>query len=166
MTALDVLALPDEAPGRQLYKLDGYATAGFAVAATLAAIFPAALGTAYAVFSCVLFVGGCVAFLWAYGKALERSRTEDVSVANVYGMSGVAPRAVQRRFHALTVVQVVFAIVAASIHPFTAQAFGILAPMLGLGLAGLWAARHGTFAERTHGRDHSRRQAKGSTANG
>ena len=31
---------------------------------------------------------------------------------------------------------------------FTAVAFGVLAPMLGLGLIGLWGARYGTFPER------------------
>ena len=36
-------------------------------------------------------------------------------------------------------------VAAASIRPFTAVAFGILAPMLGLGLMGLWGARHGRF---------------------
>ena len=34
------------------------------------------------------------------------------------------------------------------IRPFTPLAFGILVPMLGLGLIALWGARHGTFPAR------------------
>ena len=141
--------------GNDLYRSNLYATIAFTIAAVVAAIFPGPLRIPFAVFSCILFAMGIVAFLWAYGKALERSREQDVSVAMIYGMT-VAPKGVRRRFHLLTFVQTVVAIAAAAIHPFTAQAFGILAPMLGLGLAGLWAARHGTFAERTDGRYKAR----------
>lgn len=141
--------------GNDLYRTNLYATGAFTVAAVAAAIFPGPLRIPFAVFSCILFGLGTIAFLWAYGKALERSRDQDVSVPMIYGMT-VAPKDVRRRFHLLTFVQSAVAIATASIHPFTAQAFGILAPMLGLGLAGLWAARHGTFAERTDGRYKAR----------
>ena len=39
-------------------------------------------------------------------------------------------------------------VAAASIRPFTEVAFGILAPMFGLGLMALWGGRHGTFPPR------------------
>jgi hypothetical protein len=45
-------------------------------------------------------------------------------------------------------VQVVVVVAAASIRPFTEVAFGILAPMYGLGLMALWGARHGAFPPR------------------
>jgi len=135
------------------------------MAAALAAAFPGPLRIPFAVLSCVLAVIGTIAFLWAYGKALERSREEDVSVAMVYGMT-VAPKAVSRRFHLVTFVQSVVAIATAAIRPFTAQAFGILAIMLGIGLAGLWAAQHGTFAERTDGRIKARQQMQKRNSNG
>ncbi len=145
-----------ELAGRELYKGNLYATIAFTVAAIVAAVFPDQLGIPFAVFSCVLFAVGTIAFLWAYGKAIERSREQDVSVGMIYGMNGVAPKTVRRNFHLLTFVQSVVAIATATIRPFSPQAFGILAPMLGLGLAGLWAARHGTFAERTDGRYKAR----------
>lgn len=148
-----------DAPGQNLFKFNLYATGAFVVFSALAAAVPGRLTIAFAVFSCVLFAIGTVAFLAAYAKAIERSRDEDVSVAMIYGMSGVAPKAVQRRFHALTFVQLGVGMATAAIRPFTAQAFGILASMLGIGLAGLWAARHGTFAERTDGR-HKAREAQ------
>jgi hypothetical protein len=45
-------------------------------------------------------------------------------------------------------VQVVVAVVAAALRPFTELAFGTLAPTLGLALCGWWAVRHGLFEER------------------
>ena len=41
--------------------------------------------------------------------------------------------------------QVVAAVATAAVRPFTSLAFGVLAPMCGLGLIALWAGRHGTF---------------------
>jgi hypothetical protein len=43
---------------------------------------------------------------------------------------------------------VVVAFAAAALRPFTSLAFGILVPMWGLALAGVWGARHGTFGPR------------------
>lgn len=147
--------MPD---GDNIFRLDLYSTIVFTIAAVAAVLFPGPLRIPFAVLSCVLFAVGTVAFLWAYGKAIERSREQDVSVAMIYGMT-TSPRNVRVRLHLLTFVQSAVAIATAAIRPFTAQAFGILAPMLGIGLAGLWAARHGTFAERTDGR-HKTRQAR------
>jgi hypothetical protein len=45
-------------------------------------------------------------------------------------------------------VQVVVALVTAIARPFTGLAFGILVPVFGLGLAGLWGARRGSFPSR------------------
>ena len=42
----------------------------------------------------------------------------------------------------------IIAVVAAATRPFTSVAFAVLAPLWGLGLAGLWAARYGTFPAR------------------
>lgn len=152
------LFLPPDAEGQDLYRINLYATTGFVVAAALATAVTA-LRIPFAVLSCVLFAGGIVAFVWAYAQALERSREQDVSVTMIFAMSGVAPAPVRRRFHLLTFVQAVVAIATASIRPFTAQAFGILAVMLGVGLAGLWSAKHGTFAERKDGRHKAVEQA-------
>jgi len=146
-----------DGPGQDLFKVNLVATAGFCIAAVLAAIFADPLAIPFAVVSTVLFAVGTIAFLWAYGKAIERSREEDVSVAMIYAMS-VAPKPVRRRFHLLTFVQATVAIATATARPFTAQAFGILATMLGIGLAGLWAARHGTFEERKDGRIKARQR--------
>jgi hypothetical protein len=44
--------------------------------------------------------------------------------------------------------QTAIALGTAAARPFTSVAFGILVPMFGLGLAGLWGARHGRFEAR------------------
>jgi hypothetical protein len=43
---------------------------------------------------------------------------------------------------------VAVSVAGASVRPFTTLAFGTLAPMLGIGINGLWAARHGRFPAR------------------
>lgn len=122
-------------------------TAVFTVTAVLSVATSAmrAVGVAVAL---VLFAIGCVVFLKAFFEAVERSRTEEIAVANLYFLSGSAPSAVRRHLLGSTAVQVVVAFATASARPFTAVAFGILVPMYGLGMAGLWAARHGEFPNR------------------
>jgi hypothetical protein len=80
---------------------------------------------------------------------VARSRTEDITVANLFFlMGGSTPRAVRRQLFASLAIEVVVAVIAATARPFTTQATGILAPMWGMGLCGLWAARHGSFKPR------------------
>ena len=45
-------------------------------------------------------------------------------------------------------VQVVVSVLVASLHLYTALAFGVLAPMWALGFTGLWVAAYGRFPER------------------
>jgi hypothetical protein len=123
-------------------------TAVLAFAAALAVGWPDTLAVPYAVVSTLLFVAGCVAFVWGYAIAVGRSRTEVLSVAGIWMLSGSTPTPVRRHLLGALAAQVVVAIAAAALEPFTAVAFGVLAPMYGLGMAGLWAARHGTFPAR------------------
>ena len=60
----------------------------------------------------------------------------------------MAPRPTRRALRIATVAEVVAVVVAASIRPYTEVAFGILAPMFGLGLMGMWGGRHGAFPPR------------------
>jgi hypothetical protein len=94
--------------------------------------------------SVTLFVVGCVAFLAAFVIAASRSRDEVVTLPGVFLLAD-APTGVRRSFFAAFGVEVVVAFAAAGVRPFTPLAFGILAPMFGLGMGGLWAARHGSF---------------------
>ena len=106
--------------------------------------------------SVVLFAVGIATSLWAYTSALERSRTEEVGVANLYLLTGdTAPRDVKRAMLIALAVQVVAALVGAIVGvtglekgDVNALAFGVLVPMLGIGMNGAWAARYGSYGPR------------------
>jgi hypothetical protein len=135
--------------GHRLITLDMVGTAAFVITATLeAAVLTWArpIGVAVAL---ILFTVGCVLFLWGYAVAVQRSRTNEIGVTALYLLTdGVAPKPVKARLLGLLTIQVVAALTTAALRPFTTVAFGILVPMFGLGVNGLWAARHGRFAER------------------
>ncbi|MEN9643891.1 MAG: hypothetical protein RL238_560 [Actinomycetota bacterium] len=108
------------------------------------------------VVSGVLFAIGIATSLWAYTSALERSRTEEVGVANLFLLTGdTAPKDVKRTMTFALVVQVVAAFVGAIIGvtgleegDLNALAFGVLVPMFGIGMNGAWAARYGSYGPR------------------
>jgi hypothetical protein len=109
-----------------------------------------------AVVSVVLFAIGIAASLWAYTSALERSRTQEVGVANLYLLTGpTAPKDVKRAMSLALAVQVVAALAGAFIgvaglqdNQVNALAFGVLVPMFGIGMNGAWAARYGSYGPR------------------
>jgi hypothetical protein len=108
------------------------------------------------VVSLVLFAAGIATSLLAYTSALERSRTEEVGVANLFLLTGdTAPKPVKRAMSAALAVQIVAAIIGASIgvsglqdSQLNALAFGVLVPMFGIGMNGAWAARYGSYGPR------------------
>lgn len=122
-----------------------------------AAVWVDALGPLYALASLLLFAGGTLACGWAFWLAVQRSRYETIGVGGLYFLAGCAPPAVQRVLMGSLAVQVAAGLAAASVRPYTSLAFGILVPMWGLGLAGAWGARHGTFPPRGTGRPGARR---------
>jgi hypothetical protein len=129
-----------------------WATGIFVVVSLLAAAWPDTFLPLSVPVDLVLFAAGCGAFLWAYALAIGRSRYDTVTMAGLFFLSeGVAPSDVTRLLRGALAVQVVVAVAAASVRPFTALAFSVLVPMLGLGLMALWAARHGRFPARAPG---------------
>jgi hypothetical protein len=134
-------------PGAEIIRASWVGTAVFTITAVAADFVTALKPVAFAV-SVALFVAGCVVFLLAFFRAVGRSRTDNISVTNLYFLAGSAPASVRRSLLASLAVQVVVAIITAAIRPYTSLAAGILAPVYGLGLCGLWAARHGTFHPR------------------
>ncbi len=132
-------------PGKWVMHLCLLGTVGFAVISVSAVIFPDALELINVIYSLVLFAIGCVAFVWAFFVAAGRSRLETLSVAGIYFLAGSAPNQVGWYFRILLFVMLCLAFTTAGIRPFTSQAFGVLAPMLILGLMGLWGAKWGSF---------------------
>lgn len=124
-------------------------TGALLVTSLAAAVAPDGFGMIHAGLSVALFAAGTGAMLWAYALGVSRSRAELVQIPGLFLLAGdVAPAAVRRPFHLALAVQVVAVVAAASIRPYTEVAFGILAPMYGLGMMAMWGGRHGTFAPR------------------
>lgn len=134
--------------GRRIVAASWAGTAVFSVTATAAVVVDAVVGIAVVV-DLVLFAAGMVAFLWSFGVAVARSRTDAIGIGGVYFLAGdVAPAPVRWHLMASLGVEVAVALITASLRPFTSAAFAILVPVYGLGLAGLWGARHGHFGPR------------------
>jgi hypothetical protein len=139
-----------------IIRVDEVGTALFVITAVLAAALFTNPVKVVAVVVCVaLFTIGVFTFLLSFWAAVQRSRTDNISVTQLYFLSGEAtPRAVKRVMNGALVVQSVVALATAIARNRTdgragsTLAFGILVPMFGLGLNGLWCARHGTFAPR------------------
>ena len=140
--------LDAEEQGPAIINASWAGTGLYVALAVAGTIFPDSFATATAWVS-ALFFAGCVAFLWAYGVAVSRSRTDLIGIGGLYFLAGTAPKVVQFRLRLSLALEVVAAIVSASIRPFTPMAFGFLVPVFGLGMCGLWGARHGTFAPRS-----------------
>jgi K+-sensing histidine kinase KdpD len=95
--------------------------------------------------SLVLFFAGVVACLYAFGRGLARSAAGDnVAVSNLFFLQGSAPRAVRRTFGLIFLACLAVTAITAS----GLDGFSVLVPMLPVGLAGTWAARHGVFPPR------------------
>ena len=60
----------------------------------------------------------------------------------------MAPRSIRRTFWLIVTIEVVAVFAAGFARPYGEVAFGILAPMYGLGLMSVWSAQHGSFPPR------------------
>lgn len=137
----------DIAPGAGILNGTFVGTGLLVGTSAAGALAPDTFGRIHAVLSCVLFAIGTAALLWAYALGVTRSRTEQVTVPGLFFLSGdAAPADVRRAFRIALAVEVAAVVAAASFRPYTEVAFGILAPMFGLGLMSTWSGRHGTFA--------------------
>jgi hypothetical protein len=148
---------PTAIPGDRIIGANAVGTALFVVTATLAAVlFTTALQWLGAITALALFAVGVFCFLWAYVRAVQRSRTDEITVTSLYLLAGSpTPAPVRRRMLALLAVQVITASATTFARlegpdgdPGSSLAVGFLVPMLGFGLNGLWAAYHGAFPPR------------------
>lgn len=140
-------------PGQPLLRLAWQSTLALAVVATFGLMAPESSGP-FVVTACLtMFVLGLLLFVFGLMFGLRRSRVEAVTVAGLFLLQNSAPRSIRRQFAWLTITQLVVALTAAALRPYTDIAFVILAPMLPVGSAALWSAQHGFFPER--GCDHA-----------
>lgn len=142
----------DAAPGEGIVRASWIGTAAFGATSALGAVI-SALDVVALLVALAMFAAGTVAFFLAYARAIARSRTEQLGILSLYFLEGrVAPTPVRRLLLGSFLVEVAVAVAVAAARPNTSLAFGILAPVYGLALAGLWGARHGTFPQRTRKR--------------
>jgi hypothetical protein len=144
-------------PGARIIAADLAGTVLFVVTAVLAAVFfTTALQWVGAITALALFAAGVFCFLWSYFHAVQRSRTDEISVTSLYFLAGPpTPTDVKRPLLGLLVVQVATAVATTFARlegpdgePGSSLAVGFLVPMFGFGLNGLWAAFHGAFPPR------------------
>lgn len=136
------------APGQGLLAANRILTWVF-VAWSVVAVLARPARIPLAAVDLAVFLGGCVAYLLAYATAVSRSRVDAIGLGALFFLTdGAAPVEVRRSFWLWTSVQTVVAVAAAAVRPFTPVAFGILVPIAGLALMGLWGARYGQFPSR------------------
>jgi hypothetical protein len=139
-------------PGRAIIRVSWAGNVLFAITALPAALGvdglePVAVATALALFAVSLGV-----WVWAFAVAVARSANgDDIAVGNLFLLEGTAPKRVRAHLFASLGVCLVITAVTASADPF-----GVLVPMLPIGLVGLWGARHGTYALRPEARPEVR----------
>jgi hypothetical protein len=135
-------------PGSRILRVNAFGTAAFVITAIGGAVQPGFLRTLAAVIAL-----GCAVFMWALLQAFQRSRTDNIGMGGLFFLlAPTAPGVVRRPFTALLALQTLVglgtAIATFGVKPFTPLAFGVMVPVFGLGLAGLWAARYGQFGPR------------------
>jgi hypothetical protein len=141
----------DPQPGEGLVSA-AFAGTGAIVGTSLAAgLLPDTFGVVHALLSAVLFTIGTGALLWAYALGVSRSRSVVVTLAGLFFLAGgVARPETAKRFRIALAVQLV-AVVAAAVPHAGAEsvvAFGVLAPMFGLGLMAVYGGRYGVYPAR------------------
>jgi hypothetical protein len=116
----------------------------FAVIAIADAAGLHALNTPATIVSVALFLASLPIWIYAFGLALVRStHGDDIAVASWVFLTPSAPKEQRRHLLGATAVCVVVALATAWANPFS-----VLVPMLQLGLAALWGARHGVYPAR------------------
>ena len=141
-------------------RLNASLTGLFALVTTLAVVvFDGFWRSAVVVVDLGLFAVGVVTFILGYFAAVGRSRTEEISVAGVFLLAGeVAPKGTRYTMWTCLAVQVAVGLAGAIVRSSTdgragsVLAFGVLVPMLGIGLNGWWASRDGAFPPRSEGK--------------
>jgi hypothetical protein len=129
--------------GRAIIRNSWLGNVVFAASA-IPALFVDGMEPVAAIVALALFALSLVVWVWAFAVAVARSsQGDDIVVGNLFLFEGRVPTVVRR--HLFASVGVCLVITAATV---SADPFGVLVPMLPIGLIGLWGARHGEFGRR------------------
>jgi hypothetical protein len=123
-----------------------WGTVAFAVVSLVGVTGGSGAAAFVIVFDVILFALGVLAFVRTLLVAAERSRTEELSVAGIWFLAG-APTPIRVWLLGALAAQIVIGLAAGMAQP-EPGAFGVLVPVYGLGLCGLWSVRSGTFPPR------------------
>ncbi len=135
--------------GEVLVRLDVAITAILSVLSALTWLLADRIDRIYSVVSVVLFFTGAAVMALGLWNGIQRSRVEDVTLVGLAAISKThVPARVRNLLWAMIFIQIGVTVLFASLRPFTEQAFGILAPTFGLGVAVLWSSRFGSFHRR------------------
>jgi hypothetical protein len=121
-------------------------TGVFAATAIAAAAGPDPLVVVAVVVDLALFAVGCGAFVVTLVQAAARSRDDALTLMGIWWLERTAPRGIRRRLLGCLGAQTLVAVATAAVEP--TLAFGILVPVFGLGLTGLWSVRRGNHPPR------------------
>jgi hypothetical protein len=130
--------------GKSIVVASWVTLAIFSIVAIADALGLHALNTPATVVSVSLFLASLVIWVYAFALALVRSaRGDDIAVASWVFLTPSAPKEIRRHLLGATGVCIVVALATAWANPFS-----VLVPMLPLGFAALWGARHGVYPAR------------------
>ena len=92
----------------RIVKLNAALTAIFVIVSVLAvAIFNSPLRKLVAIVDLLLFAVGVATFIWGYFSAVQRSRSDEISVAGLFLLiDGVATKSVMRIMNSALAIQV------------------------------------------------------------
>ena len=131
-------------PGRAIVWTSWASNGLFVVTAVPAALGVDAVDDLAVGVALGLFAVSIPVWAYAFAKAVARTaRGDDIVVGSLFFLQGSAPPRIQRELLASVAVSVVIALATGAANPF-----GVLVPMLPLGLTGLWGARHGQYPPR------------------
>ena len=160
MDATPAETAPDRAAGDVIVLADVVGTIAFTITAiTAAVVFSTPSQWVGAITAMALFAVGVFAFIWSFWNAVQRSRDEQIAVTQIYLLHGSpTPPRVRRIMLSMLLVQTAVGLTTAIARseaddgsPGTSLAVGVLVPMFGIGLNGLWSAFHGVFPPRPDG---------------
>jgi hypothetical protein len=148
----------DRPAGRGLVVLNLVVTAIVIVVSIVGVLDYDGLAWTAAVVDLAVFGVGVVVFCAALWLGAQRSREAEMDIAGWFFLSRIAPPQVRRPMLGCLALQTVVGLGAAIVtmgeataagDQATKLAFGVLVPIFGLALNGLWSARHGAFPPRT-----------------
>ena len=131
-------------PGKAIVIASWVTLGVFAVATIPDAAGLHAMNDVATLVSLVLFLASLPIWLYSFGLVLARStRGDDIAVGSWVFLKPSAPADVRHHLLGATALCVVVAFATAWENPFS-----VLVPMLQLGFAALWGARHGKYPAR------------------